>query len=747
METERRKIEYVNVVALSSAKALDRLFTYRVPPELADRTEIGAIVQIPFGKANKARKALVIETQVSPPEQGFEIKSLLNVTPEYLLSKERILLAEWMKKYYAAPLPAVIRLMLPPAFQTRPKKQISYVLKADAAEAGKYQAALSGARYQKRRDLIDHFIRQKRQDFSELKEQAFYSKAALDALLRDGIIERQETEISVLAPYQKDISGAMVKKELSAAQQRVYQAIRSDFRGVHLLRGVTGSGKTEIYFKLLEDVLKAGKQAIVLFPEITLTFALVRRFLERFGDVVGLFHSRLSEGEKLAEWQRAQKDEIKIMLGPRSALFAPLLRLGMIIIDEEHESSYKSELTPKYHAVETAAKMGKIYDIPVILGSATPSVESYYYAGQGRFRLHLLEQKALTDRPVETHLIDMRQELTSGNRSFLSAALETAIDQALAQKEQVILLNNRRGYAKFVSCRKCGFVYKCPDCDLPLTYHKEPEGMVCHHCGWSQGLQRLCPNCGSPYLKAFGMGTQKIEKELKAKYPQVPVIRMDHDSTRTKHGHDVKLQEFARAESGILIGTQMIAKGLDFHNVTVVGVLAVDQGLYTDDFRAGERTFQLLTQMIGRTGRGEKPGQAFLQTYSPQHFAVQAGLHQDYEAFYREEIRYRQLLKNPPFTEILEITITHLDLAETERMAALLAAELKELLTLKNWQISVIGPAAPYLFKQAGAYRRVLLLKANQHKELTFLMRYLYNKGIEKMGFGLYLSINPQFFS
>ena len=342
-------------------------------------------------------------------------------------------------------------------------------------------------------------------------------------------------------------------------------------------------------------------------------------------------------------------------------------------------------------------------------------------------------------------MIDMRQELTSGNRSFLSAALETAIDQALAQKEQVILLNNRRGYAKFVSCRKCGFVYKCPDCELPLTYHKEPEGMVCHHCGWSQSLQRLCPNCGSPYLKAFGMGTQKIEKELKAKYPQVPVIRMDHDSTRTKHGHDVKLQEFARAESGILIGTQMIAKGLDFHNVTVVGVLAVDQGLYTDDFRAGERTFQLLTQMIGRTGRGEKPGQAFLQTYSPQHFAVQAGLHQDYEAFYREEIRYRQLLKNPPFTEILEITITHLDLAETERMAALLAAELKELLTLKNWQISVIGPAAPYLFKQAGAYRRVLLLKANQHKELTFLMRYLYNKGIEKMGFGLYLSINPQF--
>lgn len=731
---------------LSSAKALDRLFTYRVPPELAALAEIGSIVQIPFGKANKTQKALVVETEVSAPEQGFEIKSILNAAPEQLLKEEQISLARWMKKYYAATLPSVIKLMLPPSFQVRPKKQVSYFLKADPAGAADYRDALAGQRYQKRRDLIDYFLHFKQQDFPELREQSFYSKAALDALLQDGLIGRQETALSVLAPYQKDISRPAVKKQLNAGQQRVYQAIRSDFRGVHLLRGVTGSGKTEIYFELIEDVLKAGKQAIVLFPEIILTFALVRRFLERFGDAVGLFHSRLSEGEKLTEWERARNGEIKIMLGPRSALFAPLANLGIIIIDEEHESSYKSELMPKFHAVETAAKMGKIYDIPVILGSATPSVESYYYAGQGRFRLHRLEEKALTDRPVETHLIDMRQELANGNRSFLSAELEQAISGALARREQVILLNNRRGYAKFVSCRKCGFVYQCPECELPLTYHKEPEEMMCHHCGFSRPVQRVCPSCGSPYLKAFGMGTQKIERELKIKYPETSVIRMDHDSTRTKHGHDLKLQEFARAESGILIGTQMIAKGLDFHNVTVVGVLAVDQGLYTDDFRAGERTFQLLTQMIGRTGRGGKPGQAFLQTYSPEHFAVRAGLCQDYEAFYREEIRYRQLLNNPPFREILEIVVTHPVLVETKRMAAALTAELKQLIAAKKWDIAMIGPAVPYVFKQAGAYREALLLKANQHKELTFLMHYLYNKKIEKMGFGLYLSINPQFF-
>ena len=732
---------------LSNAKALDRLFTYQVPPELTAMAEIGSIVQIPFGKSNRVREALVVETNASVPEQSFEIKSILQVTPRRLLTEQQVLLAKWLKKYYAATLPSVIKLMLPPSFQVQPKKQISYFLKVNPAEAAGYRDNLSGQRYQKRRDLIDYFLCFQQQDFPALKEQSFYSKAALDALLRDGLIGRQETAVSVLAPYQKNISQAVAPKQLNAVQEKVYQAIRADFRGVHLLRGVTGSGKTEIYFSLIEDVLKEGKQAIVLLPEIALTFALVRRFLERFGNAIGLFHSRLSEGEKLTEWERAKNGEIKIMLGPRSALFAPLQNLGIIIIDEEHESSYKSELMPKFHAVEVAAKMGKIYDIPVVLGSATPSVESYYYAKQGRFRLHLLEQKALTNQPVETHLIDMRQELMSGNRSFLSTSLEQAIREALDRKEQVILLNNRRGYAKFVSCRKCGFVYQCPACELPLTYHKEPEEMICHHCGFSRQVQKTCPNCGSPYLKAFGMGTQKMEKELKLKYPETPVIRMDYDSTRTKHGHDLKLQEFAQAESGILIGTQMIAKGLDFHNVTVVGVLAVDQGLYTDDFRAGERTFQLLTQMIGRTGRGAKPGKAFLQTYSPEHFAVRTGLQQDYEAFYQEEICYRQLLKNPPFREILEIVVTHAVAAEAKRMADLLAIELKQVIAANGWDIFLIGPAVPYIFKQAGAYRQTLLLKANQHKELTFLMHYLYNKRIEKIDFGLYLSINPQFFS
>ncbi len=736
---------YANVAALSSAKALDRLFTYRVPPELEARIEIGSIVQIPFGKGNRVQEAFVIETDVAPPEMGCSIKTILDVSEEHFLSRRQIDLALWMKQYYTATLVSVIKLMLPPSFQVQAKKQISYFLKADSATLEKYFQEKKGGRYQKRRDLIEYFIQFKKQDFPVLKKQSFYSRAALDALVEDGIIGRREAKLSVLAPYQQELSGDRPVYRLTEEQQRVYQEIRADFRGIHLLHGVTGSGKTELYFQLIEDVLKEGKQAIVLLPEIALTFALVRRFLQRFGDVIGLFHSRLSEGEKLVEWQRARNGELKIMLGPRSALFAPMDKLGLIIIDEEHESSYKSEMIPKFQAVEVAAKMGKLYGIPVLLGSATPSVESYYYAEKKRFHLHRLEQKALTDQPIEVSLIDMRKELEKGNRSFLSAELEQAIEQALARQEQVILLNNRRGYAKFVSCRKCGFVYRCPSCELPLTYHKEPEGMVCHHCDYQQDWQRNCPSCGSSYLKAFGMGTQKIERELIKKFPEVPIIRMDYDTTRAKHGHDERLREFSDARSGILIGTQMIAKGLDFHNVTVAGILAVDQGLYADSFRAAEKTFQLLTQMIGRTGRGAKPGKAFLQTYSPDHFAVLAGVRQDYQSFYQEEIVYRRMLNNPPFSEILEITVAHESLPKCEAMAKGLIGEMKQLIRQRQWEMELTGPVSPYLFKQAGLYRKNIILKANRHKELTFIMTSLYNKGIDKLGFVLYLDINPSF--
>lgn len=737
-------MKYINIALASSAKALDRLFTYAVPDDLEDGVGIGSIVRLPFGLGNREKRGYVIESPVQP-EGNFAIKYINGLESERFLTGEQIELALWIKQFYLAPLSMVIKLMLPPSFEARAKKQVTYFLKAGPEELDQYRQKLTGDRYHKRRDLLDYFLMTQGQDLAPLSQQEFYSQAVLGTLLKDGIIGKKIGQISVLEAYKQDLKPAIREIALNSEQDHAYQTIKNNFKGIHLLHGITGSGKTQVYFKLIEDVLAAGKTAIVLVPEIALTAALVRRFLQQFGDVVGLFHSRLSDSEKLVEWDRAKRGQSKIMIGPRSALFTPLKDLGLIIIDEEHESSYKSEYMPRFHALEVAAKMTQIYQIPLVLGSATPCLETYYHAQKQKFYLHELRQKALNQLPIKVEIIDMRRELEQGNRFFLSRSLEKAIREALARQEQVILLNNRRGYAKFVSCRKCGFVYKCPHCDLAMTYHKSKEVLVCHYCDYHQPMQRICPACTSKYLKAFGMGTQKIESELKRTFPETTVIRMDYDTTRTKHGHDQQLQEFTRAKSGILVGTQMIAKGLDFHNVTVVGVLAVDQGLYTDDFRANERTFQLLTQVIGRTGRGKKPGQAFLQTYSPDHFAIQTSMSQDYQAFYQEEMVYRYLLNNPPFSRILQVTISSQDGNLLENMAGQIAKELRDLIQVKGWEMSLTGPAAPYVYKKADSYRKIILLKGKRHKELTFIMQYLYNKNINIIGFNIHMDINPQY--
>lgn len=738
-------MRYVNVVTKTTAKALDRLFTYSVPDTMADKITVGSIVEVPFGKSNKSQQAFVVECENISPMEGIEIKSVLSVKEEHFLTPAQIELALWMKQYYSATLSSVLKLMLPPSLQVRQKKQIYYYLKVTQEELDTYKNSLHAAKNKKRLDLLDYIKIKYKYELSDLSDKQFFSKNILDALVREGIIGKEEKSLSVLEPYKKGLSVRESEISLNQKQRQIFEEICADFQGIHLIHGITGSGKTEIYFHLIDKVLAEGKQAIMLFPEIGLTFALIRRFLERYGDAVGLFHSRMSEGEKLTEWERARNGESRIMIGPRSALFAPFDHLGLILIDEEHESSYKSDFMPKFQTMEVAAKLAKIKKIPVVLGSATPSVESYYYGLQQRFRLHHLNEKALSKQPIEVQIVDMRKELEEGNRSFLSHRLEVAIREALSRNEQIILLNNRRGFAKFVSCRKCGFVYKCPHCELPMTYHRNPEQVKCHYCGFSDTMKKSCPSCQSKYLKAFGMGTQKIEMELQKLFPKTPIIRMDYDTTRNKHGHDLLLQKFEKAESGILVGTQMIAKGLDFHNVTVVGVLAVDQGLYSDDFRAAERTFQLLTQVIGRTGRGEKLGRAFLQTYSPEHFAVLAGVSQDYLQFYQEEIVYRRLLNNPPFSELLQIVLAHTDKNLLDKMSSQIVNELKQLQEKRGLELEILGPVAPYLFKHSDYYRKSILLKANRHKELTFIMNYLYNKEIDKNGFHLNLDINPQF--
>lgn len=478
--------------------------------------------------------------------------------------------------------------------------------------------------------------------------------------------------------------------------------------------------------ELIAHVLRAGKQAIMLIPEISLTYQTVMRFYNRFGNRVSIMNSRLSQGERYDQFARARAGDIDIMIGPRSALFAPFSNLGLIIIDEEHENSYKSETAPRYHAREVAIERARMNHASVVLGSATPSVDSYYQVQQGNY--HLLELKErVENKPLpECEVVDLREELRRGNRSILSERLQELMEERLAKHQQIMLFLNRRGILGFISCRACGYVLKCPHCDVSLSQHAGGR-MVCHYCGYEEPLPRVCPSCGSRYLGGFKVGTQKVEQLVQQRFPDARVMRMDFDTTRTKDSYEKILQSFANQEADILIGTQMIVKGHDFSNVTLVGVLAADMSLYVADFHAAERTFQLLTQAVGRAGRGTEPGQAVIQTYDPEHFAIRTARDQDYENFYRQEIAYRNMLFYPPVWNLLVIHCGGVDFAGVEEAARQLAERLKEMIRTVGSQVLLVGPADASIAKINDIFRKVIYMKTEEYKTLVSLKDELEN--------------------
>lgn len=506
---------------------------------------------------------------------------------------------------------------------------------------------------------------------------------------------------------------------LNEEQEAAAQGILEEWKGrgrVCLIRGVTGSGKTQVYLRLLEEVLEKGRQAIVLIPEIALTYQTVLRFYQRFGDAVSVLHSRMSQGERYDQFERARKGQVKVMIGPRSALFTPFPDLGLIVIDEEHEGSYSSENTPRYHARETAVARGRLEQAHVVLGSATPSVDAYYRCRRGEYRLFTLE-KRYEDRPLpQVEVVDLRKELKEGNRSIFSRRLWEAMEDRLQKGEQTMLFLNRRGYAGFVSCRSCGEAVKCPHCDVALSEHRG-GWLVCHYCGYRRPALQKCPSCGSPYIGGFRAGTQQIEQLLGKLLPQARVLRMDLDSTRGKEGHAKLLSAFAEGRADILVGTQMIVKGHDFPGVTLVGILAADLSLHEGDYRASEKTFQLLTQAVGRAGRGRKPGEAVLQTYSPEHYAVQAAARQDYEAFYEEEISYRQLMGYPPAAQLMAVHGAGEDEGQLELAMEYLRRYLVKL--DRERRLQIIGPAPESVSRIKDRYRRVLYVKQEDYSLLT----------------------------
>ncbi len=501
--------------------------------------------------------------------------------------------------------------------------------------------------------------------------------------------------------------------ELTEEQQQALGQLTEEQQAENrpcLIFGVTGSGKTELYMALIRRAIEKKQQAILLIPEISLTYQNLRRFYRRFGSRIGVINSRQSEGEKCETLEKARNGELDLVIGPRSALFTPFPRLGLVIIDEEHEESYRSELTPRYHAREVAEQLCRLCGASMVLGSATPSLESYYRCEQGRYRLVRLTRRAVEGAALpKVELVDLRTELAEGNKSVFSRLLTEKIEDRLARKEQIMLFLNRRGFAGFVSCRSCGKALKCPHCDIGLTYHKSGYRLKCHYCGYSVPYPDSCPSCGSPYIAAFGTGTQKVETLVQQAFPEARVLRMDADTTARKDGHSRILSAFSQEEADILVGTQMIVKGHDFPKVTLVGILAADLSLYAPDFRAAERTFALLTQAEGRAGRGERPGEVVVQTYMPEHYAITAAAAQDYESFYREEMGFRRLMHYPPSGGLLGALILGSDKADTEKRALLFKETVEEQFAGRGLQL--IGPGEGGAQRLKDIYRQMILVK------------------------------------
>jgi len=563
---------------------------------------------------------------------------------------------------------------------------------------------------------------------SELLELADTSPSPLKALEEKGLISLEKIEVK-RNPF---IDGIFMEKdqhfELTEAQNKAEQLIEEGLRDensrVILLQGVTGSGKTEVYLRAIAKVLEQGKQAIVLVPEISLTPQMIGRFRSRFGEQIAILHSQLSIGERYDQWRRLKEGEADIAIGARSAIFAPLKRLGLIVIDEEHETSYKQDTVPRYHAREVAVKRAELSGAVVILGGATPSLESRFSAGQGRYDFAILPER-IEARPLPAvEIVDMREELKQGNRSIFSRRLAQSLNRCLEEKEQAILFLNRRGYAPFILCRDCGYVPRCPHCQVSLTYHFTDKDLRCHHCGYSRQAPDICPRCKSRYIRHFGIGTQRVEEELKKQFPQGRVLRLDADTTTRKGAHSSMLGSFKKREIDILVGTQMIAKGLDFPEVTTVGVITADTSLNLPDFRAAERTFQLLTQVAGRAGRGSKLGEVIIQTYAPEHYSILAARTHDYETFYEQEMKLREELLYPPFSHFVNLLLTHPQekaVIEAAGRMKLFLSEARE--ELERDDIEILGPTQAPLAKLKNRYRWLITLKGERVEDMNDLIR------------------------
>ena len=718
-------MKYANIIVDISIEKLDKTFQYRIPESLQEVMQPGVQVDIPFG--NRKLTGYVIELTDEAEFDPAKIKSILGIHEASVpIESQLIALAGWIKKNYGSTMNQALKTVLPIKRQTREVQKRELSLAISKEEANEKLALFEHKHYTAKARLMRQLLKEQVLDYTLVTKKLNISSATIQGMQKQGLIRIESSR-----HYRNPVSHLDQKGyhlTLNENQQKVVDTVWDDMQAeicnTYLLKGVTGSGKTEVYMELIARTLQVGKQAIVLIPEIALTYQTVMRFYNRFGDRVSIMNSRLSQGERFDQFERAKAGEIDIMIGPRSALFTPFSHLGLIIIDEEHENSYKSETAPRYHAREVAIERARMNRASVVLGSATPSVDSYYQAMQGNYKLLTLSQRVEKKPLPECEIVDLRQELRTGNRSILSGRLQELMEERLKNHEQTMLFLNRRGISGFISCRACGSVIQCPHCDVSLSQHKGGR-MVCHYCGYEQPEPKVCPSCGSPYLGGFKAGTQKIEQLVQKRFPDARVLRMDFDTTRTKDSYEKILQTFANQEADILIGTQMIVKGHDFPNVTLVGVLAADMSLHVPDFHASERTFQLLTQAVGRAGRGKRPGQAVIQTYDPDNFAILAAKAQDYEQFYKKEIVYRRMLSYPPVWQMLLVHLTGSEEEKTADAAAFLAEFIRQKVNLPKASILLVGPADASIAKISDVYRKVIYMKAPEYRTLVALKDFM----------------------
>ena len=734
------------VIIDTSVKSLNKTFDYEIPTDLSDKVIVGSRVFVPFGNQKNLEEGIVVKIKEM---SEYKVKQIKGLQKEQIKS-EYISLAKWMSYRYFCNIAECLKLMLPPGRTAKDITKRVNEKTVNCFEINKSKDEIREAldknliRSEKQKNVLEYLLNNGKSTMSDIQLFNDASLAVVNSLVKKGFVRKEIEKVS-RNPFVHKIGVKSVDLELTNEQQLAYNSIKNS--GEYLLYGITGSGKTEIYLQLIQKMIKQGKSSIMLVPEISLTPQTIDRFIARFGEEeIAVLHSKLSTGERFDEWNKIKDGKAKIIIGARSAIFAPAQNLGLIVIDEEHDESYQSEASPRYDSIEVAEYLCNKFNISLVLGSATPSMREFYKAKMGKINLLTLSQRANNSTLPKVEIVDLRDELANGNKTMISYKLQEEIKKNIETKKQTILYFNRRGFSSFLMCQDCGHTFKCDRCDITLTYHKVENKLKCHYCGEEYQIPRECPQCGSKNIKYIGAGTQKLEEQIKEMFPMASTIRMDIDTVSKKNSHEIILDKFRQENINILIGTQMVVKGHHFPNVTLVGAIFADTSLNIGDFRANERTFQTLTQVAGRAGRGNDEGRVIIQTFNPENYAIQYSKTQNYDLFYSTEIGIRKQLKYPPFCDIIAIALTGNNEKNLVTFSKNIHMYLRNRVIKEKFGVLLYSPVQCPIYKIKDKYRMRILIKClyddRMHKLLNDMLEK-FEKESKKFGSKVIIQVNP----